>query len=34
MRKIPFMKMNGCGNDFIVVDNRQGIMNQYNLPNL
>ncbi len=33
MGKIPFMKMNGCGNDFMVVDNRQGIMNQYNLPN-
>ena len=32
MEKIPFMKMNGCGNDFIVVDNRQGIMEKYNLP--
>lgn len=32
MGKIPFMKMNGCGNDFIVVDNRQGIMNEYDLP--
>ncbi|HHX22791.1 MAG TPA: diaminopimelate epimerase, partial [Thermoanaerobacterales bacterium] len=26
------MKMNGCGNDFIVVDNRQGIMEEYDLP--
>ena len=29
--KIPFMKMNGCGNDFIVVDNRQGIMDGFDL---
>lgn len=32
MDKIPFMKMNGCGNDFIVVDNRQDIMKGYILP--
>ncbi|MDD4569121.1 MAG: diaminopimelate epimerase [Tepidanaerobacteraceae bacterium] len=32
MGKIPFMKMNGCGNDFIVVDNRQDIMKEYKLP--
>lgn len=32
MEKIPFMKMNGCGNDFIVVDNRYGVMNEYDLP--
>ena len=32
MERIPFMKMNGCGNDFIVVDNRQGIMEEYDLP--
>jgi len=30
--KIPFTKMNGCGNDFIVVDNRQGIMDGFDLP--
>lgn len=29
--KIPFMKMNGCGNDFIIVDNRQGIMDRFDL---
>ncbi|MCG0274959.1 MAG: diaminopimelate epimerase [Thermosediminibacteraceae bacterium] len=32
MDKIPFMKMSGCGNDFIVVDNRSGIMQEFNLP--
>ncbi|MDD4568703.1 MAG: diaminopimelate epimerase [Tepidanaerobacteraceae bacterium] len=32
MEKIPFIKMNGCGNDFIVVDNRQGIIKEYDLP--
>ncbi|MFO7152138.1 MAG: diaminopimelate epimerase [Bacillota bacterium] len=32
MDKIPFMKMNGCGNDFIVVDNRSGIMDKFDLP--
>ena len=26
MEKVPFMKMNGCGNDFVVIDNREGIM--------
>jgi len=31
MQKIPFMKMNGCGNDFIVVDNREGIMDSFHL---
>jgi len=30
-KRIPFMKMNGCGNDFIVVDNRQGIMDGFDL---
>lgn len=32
MQKIPFKKMNGCGNDFIVVDNREGIMDSFSLP--
>ena len=32
MERVPFMKMNGNGNDFIVVDNRNGIMKNYNLP--
>lgn len=26
MEKIPFVKMNGCGNDFIIVDNRDDVM--------
>jgi diaminopimelate epimerase len=25
MKPIPFAKMNGCGNDFIIIDNRSGI---------
>jgi len=32
VEKIPFMKMNGCGNDFIVVDNRKDIMRAFKLP--
>ena len=28
-KRVPFMKMNGCGNDFIVVDNRQGILDGF-----
>jgi diaminopimelate epimerase len=26
MAKIPFYKMTGCGNDFIIIDNRQKIL--------
>jgi diaminopimelate epimerase len=26
MKKIEFWKMNGCGNDFILIDNREGIV--------
>ncbi|USG67412.1 diaminopimelate epimerase [Brevibacillus ruminantium] len=29
--KIPFAKMNGCGNDFIVVDNRKKMMKGFDL---
>ncbi len=34
MRKIPFFKMNGSGNDFIIIDNRENIVAQEtgNLP--
>ena len=28
MRAIPFTKMSGVGNDFIIVDNRAGILNE------
>mgnify|MGYP001163407772 FL=1 len=31
MEKVPFMKMNGCGNDFVVIDNREGIMQHFDL---
>lgn len=32
MKTIPFMKMNGCGNDFIVVDDRkEKLMKSFNL---
>jgi len=27
MKRIPFFKMNGSGNDFILIDNRQGVLN-------
>ncbi len=30
--KIPFYKMSGSGNDFIIVDNREGILEGVNLP--
>ena len=29
MNPVPFMKMSGLGNDFIVVDNRSGILDDY-----
>ncbi len=32
VNKIPFLKMNGCGNDFIVVDNREDIMSGIDIP--
>jgi len=31
MQGIPFVKMSGVGNDFIIVDNRAGILNQIKL---
>jgi diaminopimelate epimerase len=31
MKKIPFLKMSGGGNDFILVDNREGILSGLNL---
>jgi diaminopimelate epimerase len=31
-RGIPFYKMSGAGNDFILVDNREGIVSEENLP--
>jgi len=31
MKKIPFSKMSGCGNDFIFIDNRTGILDPDNL---
>jgi diaminopimelate epimerase len=32
MNKIPFFKMTGCGNDFIIIDNRTGIWNHLKTP--
>ncbi|MFN4190757.1 MAG: diaminopimelate epimerase, partial [Pseudothermotoga sp.] len=31
--KIPFYKMNGAGNDFIVIDNRDGILDSFDIKN-
>jgi diaminopimelate epimerase len=32
--EIPFFKMNGCGNDFILIDNRDGVVTDDELPEL
>ena len=32
MAKIPFYKMSGCGNDFIIIDNRSGIWDGIKSP--
>jgi len=31
-KKIPFSKLNGSGNDFLLVDNRDGVMNGADVP--
>jgi diaminopimelate epimerase len=32
MIKVPFCKMNGCGNDFIIIDNRSGMWSEFETP--
>jgi diaminopimelate epimerase len=32
MKKIPFYKMSGCGNDFIIIDNRSGRWSEFETP--
>ncbi|MCP4110549.1 MAG: diaminopimelate epimerase [Desulfobacteraceae bacterium] len=32
MKQLDFYKMSGCGNDFIIIDNREKIVNGSNLP--
>ncbi len=34
METIPFYKMSGSGNDFILIDNRDGIINETDLPDI
>lgn len=34
MRELFFKKMQGCGNDFIVIDNRQGLVNEEGISDL
>ncbi|HOV39336.1 MAG TPA: diaminopimelate epimerase, partial [Spirochaetales bacterium] len=32
MNRIPFTKMSGLGNDFIIIDNRNGIVPEIEIP--